>query len=530
MDSTGFWAAIGLGEASGSIREVRMRSQVISGGSWATSFGSTLQWFRRRFHTISGALAVCVAMLASGAFQPCDASQAYHYTGSPFDITFPNRSQYPEFYTCLSGGRIEADLVINSDERNINSNSFKDFSLTISGPGVSINPSPTSCDCHFQILNGVFVSWSFSASIEPNPYLSYSMFINPGGDLYVKSTAMPQDYPLTTVYHTEEGASSKQGVWNRRPLCPAVAAIPERITGFGTCDNTTKGNVLIVNWGKRFGNAPFLVFDSGEVLHVECVGTNANGEELPEGDEYFALFYTASGGNPLDDKKLVGQCPFHRGCNMAAYYHSGDRNNDGQPDCLVKTEWTSKDYGSNDKGEKVINGKLEKDVNPWTGKKEAGDVLDHAVTLFDANTRNVTWLDKKIIYRVGPPVDFVRFCPANSPPPEPGPEGALISIDVVKDDPPLGPETDTFFAGVQERFRTVPNDGPMGEGFAPLCDYNGDGVCDQNDLNILLLDLNKPVSQSHCGAACDLDGDEVITVLDARKFVPLCDRPRCATQ
>jgi len=58
-------------------------------------------------------------------------------------------------------------------------------------------------------------------------------------------------------------------------------------------------------------------------------------------------------------------------------------------------------------------------------------------------------------------------------------------------------------------------------------DLDGDCDVDKNDLNILLLDRNKPVSQSACGSACDLDGDGIITGLDARKLVLLCTLPRC---
>ena len=63
----------------------------------------------------------------------------------------------------------------------------------------------------------------------------------------------------------------------------------------------------------------------------------------------------------------------------------------------------------------------------------------------------------------------------------------------------------------------------------PLGDLDGDGDVDQDDLNILLRDRNKSVSQSACGARCDLNGDGVIDALDARILVTLCTRPRCAT-
>ena len=58
-------------------------------------------------------------------------------------------------------------------------------------------------------------------------------------------------------------------------------------------------------------------------------------------------------------------------------------------------------------------------------------------------------------------------------------------------------------------------------------DLDSDGDVDQNDLNILLTYRNQPASAC---PECDIDGDGIITVLDARKLVLLCTRPRCATE
>jgi len=58
-------------------------------------------------------------------------------------------------------------------------------------------------------------------------------------------------------------------------------------------------------------------------------------------------------------------------------------------------------------------------------------------------------------------------------------------------------------------------------------DLDSDGDVDQDDLNILLTYRNQPASGC---PECDIDGDGVITVLDARKLVLLCTRPRCATE
>ena len=58
-------------------------------------------------------------------------------------------------------------------------------------------------------------------------------------------------------------------------------------------------------------------------------------------------------------------------------------------------------------------------------------------------------------------------------------------------------------------------------------DLDGDSDIDRDDLNILLTYRNQPASAC---PECDIDGDGIITVLDARKLVLLCTRPRCATE
>lgn len=63
---------------------------------------------------------------------------------------------------------------------------------------------------------------------------------------------------------------------------------------------------------------------------------------------------------------------------------------------------------------------------------------------------------------------------------------------------------------------------------AKLGDVNVDNSIDTIDLNLVLAARNTPVSGPN--DLRDLDGDGMITALDARKLTTLCTRPRCATQ
>ena len=57
-------------------------------------------------------------------------------------------------------------------------------------------------------------------------------------------------------------------------------------------------------------------------------------------------------------------------------------------------------------------------------------------------------------------------------------------------------------------------------------DLDGDGQVCRTDLNIILSHRNQPADVC---PECDLDGDGMITALDARKLVLLCTCPRCVS-
>jgi hypothetical protein len=61
-----------------------------------------------------------------------------------------------------------------------------------------------------------------------------------------------------------------------------------------------------------------------------------------------------------------------------------------------------------------------------------------------------------------------------------------------------------------------------------LGDLDGDGDTDKDDMMVIMAALNSPADGPDDPR--DLDGDGVITVLDARKLVLFCTRPGCATE
>ena len=58
-----------------------------------------------------------------------------------------------------------------------------------------------------------------------------------------------------------------------------------------------------------------------------------------------------------------------------------------------------------------------------------------------------------------------------------------------------------------------------------LCDVNGDGKIDRNDINLIFTSIDLPVG---VGDPRDLNGDGLITINDARGCVLLCANKNCA--
>jgi hypothetical protein len=265
----------------------------------------------------------------------------------------------------------------------------------------------------------------------------------------------------------------------------------EQVTKYPNCGLPTGiFGVLRPKWG-RFEFNEVLEADSGEQLHLECQAAT----------QTLRLFYTS----PAGQQSLVGVCPFKSGCNTIWFIHTGDHDNNGKPDCFIRTAWRSQDYGSND----VL-------PNPWTRENpETPPLLDWAEMTFDAERLFITKLSVKWTYNVNPPLDLCTFC--DTPPQRP--EGRLASIRSV--DPPLGPETEAFFAEVLDTLQTLPADAPTGENPSALCDLNQDGHCDATDFQLLQGALGKCLEDflTPADVRADVDGDGCVTPDDQEILV-----------
>ena len=261
---------------------------------------------------------------------------------------------------------------------------------------------------------------------------------------------------------------------------PAVA---ESITNVGSCPPVGPKSPT---WG-HFGSRQVLVADSGEELRVDCTPENT-----------FHLYYTPPGGSPL----TVGMCPFFNGCNSATFSYYGDLNNNGKPDLFVGTRWVSRDYGANDI------------PNLWThDTQEPPNLLDWAVSVFDASSQTLLKLDYKYIYLQGPPVN-ASLCGSST-----RPEGSIVQT--IRVDPPIGPDTEAFFSGIDQEFQAqgAPS-GPMIWSSFELCDLNQDGGCDVIDLTIFQNMIGKSEGDSGFLPLADANGDGTISQVDQPLLFP----------
>jgi hypothetical protein len=102
------------------------------------------------------------------------------------------------------------------------------------------------------------------------------------------------------------------------------------------------------------------------------------------------------------------------------------------------------------------------------------------------------------------------FCPLRLR--DPNPKGPLRNI--VEVDPPIGPETEAFFDEVDDLLQTVPPDEPMEEDTSSPCDFDIDGVCDAQDIQIFQGALGTCASEQGFDPQADADGSGCADLLD----------------
>jgi hypothetical protein len=314
------------------------------------------------------------------------------------------------------------------------------------------------------------------------------------------TTISSLDMPADEVVVSADLYAVLQGCGGSSARQPPIA---EGIGGFGQCGAEQVGVPMHPTWG-RFGSKRVLEFDSGEKLEMVCAPFGG----LIPGTEQ--LFYTRPGSSIA---RMIGVAPFEGSCSFAGFEHSGDENHNCKPDRLVSTWWMSYDYGANDV------------PNAWTRRGEFLDppTLDIAQMAYDAATNQFNKVSMKylypgaIYYGPEPPQRFTvpkSWC-AQGKRADTYTDSALYSFERL--DPPLGPETDAFFADVLAHLAQVPfNGAPMEEGVAKLCDLDGNGSCDPADADILSRSLGACVGDAAYDPRVDINASGCVDLADRR--------------
>jgi hypothetical protein len=284
---------------------------------------------------------------------------------------------------------------------------------------------------------------------------------------------------------------------------PDTKPIREEISILQNCNAGTVGP-MIAQWG-QFGLSKALEFDSGDKLEIFC---SLHDEAIGRVGTTYQMFYTAAG---TSSRLRVGLCPFQGGCNVVEFFHSGDKDGNDKPDCLLKTTWISKDFDVNDKFRLLeLDG-----FNGWTRRPEPlDDKLDWAETVFDVVANKVTATSYKFDYPV-PGITTIpfEFCKDPSVIGLPG-LGDPVQTEVLFDPPP-GPETEAFFDSVLAGLVQNPSNGvPMGFDTSKRCDFNGDARCDAVDVQRFQNALGKCRGDAGYHPQADIDGSGCVDADD----------------
>lgn len=298
------------------------------------------------------------------------------------------------------------------------------------------------------------------------------------------------------AYDNDPAATTTVQLFRLPTTCNPAVTLTEYVTVASSCGIGSPTGPLMANWGS-FGQRPTLQSDAGDKLEIQC-GSFA-------GTRQYAMWYTAADGS----RYRVGTCPFGHGCNLISFYHSGDSDRNGNPDCIASTYWESEDGGFNDGG---LNFGIPSfgSLNPWTGVSEPSDpYLDVAVTRFDVNAFSLTKWDYKYQYARSMPTSCNNYN-----------RGAFVSYTQV--DPPVGPLTEAFFDAAAQRLEALPaDDAPMEFSSLLKSDLNGDGKIDMTDFQTFQVAFGSCAGKPNFNPRGDFDGDGCVTLKDYQVWLGL---------
>lgn len=228
------------------------------------------------------------------------------------------------------------------------------------------------------------------------------------------------------------------------------------------------------------------VSEKGEKITVECTNCRPNCQ--------YIIKYIAPDGT----ETKIGECPFEEGVNSGVYLYAYTAD-PKKPRCFLRLTHRSRDYG-------YLNDKM---PNPWTGEWDIwDDKLDWAEITYDVNTKSKTVISKKFEYNNVTLTDRIIngiFKPKSihNPPLIPPlifsfkPEGKMVAR---KSGPYDGPPPDRGY--------------PMIVDETPLCDFNRDGICNEEDYQIFRSAIGTCRCQDKYNSIFDFDADGCIDEKD----------------
>ena len=220
-----------------------------------------------------------------------------------------------------------------------------------------------------------------------------------------------------------------------------------------------------------------IIADSGEKIELWCISGSLPCNLAPGIGHYELHYFFPDGGH-----NKVGVCPFEGGRNSGVLFHSGDLDGNGNPDCFIRTRWTSKDQQAGDKDD------------------DGDGKIDWWVFTYDVANNNF---------------NKVNYDSTDGP-------GGSDPDTVARTDPPLGPETEAMLDQLIVEFEEIAGeeDVPMGPTSYDPSDLNRDGKTDGVDLSIFESAFESCEGEMLFNSDADFNGDGCVTLEDMILLFP----------